>query len=95
MDRYIINEIMKAHAPWTVGIASRLEAKNFFYPVVYNKKTDQWFGYYKYRGKGFHANIGGCRSGSARKYYISKTDGKPLPFEKEIEIYKFLGMGNG
>jgi len=88
-ERQTINDIMKTHEPWTIGVSTREHAKNLFYPVKYNKNKKKWFGYYKYKGPDWSDNIIAVRFGYIKKYYIYDTERKPLP-KSEEEIHAFI-----
>jgi hypothetical protein len=93
-----INNIMKNHEPWTVGISTVISPIGLFFPVYYNKKKDLWYGYYRYQPSaperipgswpvGLFDNIESWRKGSRRNYYIHITDGIKLPPNSSIHIF--------
>lgn len=73
MHKQKLNDIMKEHSPWSVGVSTKLTASNLFYPVRYCKELDLWFGIYKYEGKNWKDDKVEWRSGTARGYYILKN----------------------
>ncbi len=70
MKKQKLNQIMKDHKPWTVGVSTKRNANSFFYPVQYYKELDLWFGVYKYNGPNWKNIRVEWREGSSRNYHI-------------------------
>lgn len=86
-EKQHINQIMKKHEPWMVGVSTHKYATNLFYPVYYSRKTKSWHGYYDYRHPQFAEHIPAVRRGNLRKYYVNDTTGIPLPADSPIHNY--------
>ena len=89
-----LNELMKEHSPWTIGVSTKLNASSFFYPVKYNKGLDIWLGVYVYSGPDWSHIQTAYRNGSARGYYIRDFRGSK-PMTKDPDVLDFLTMADG
>jgi hypothetical protein len=89
MKKQKLNQIMKEHKPWSVGVSTKLTANSFFYPIQYYKPLDMWFGIYKYKGPNWKENRIEWRKGSLRGYYIlDDIKNKLFYITKDVRISK-------
>jgi len=90
MSKQKINDIMKIHKPWAVGLATRPNQKMLFYPVIKSSKENRWYGYTTYKYKDLPLQyIFTWRDGSSKKWMIIKNDAVYNPFSME-KIILFL-----